>query len=168
MDFGVTGGEDEPIDEIGYIGKTLHQREKVGPLKEISHAEFVHTIYKNNKLKEIMFLISQIDNHTGCVTKNELDDIVKKQYPEQLKDKNLIPIISMFSSIQNKILIDHQKFRDWILKGLAKIELKVEKKRLMSKQYRKPRDNQVTALDLLAHQGQSKIDKGEYADLQKS
>ena len=45
----------------------------------------------------------------------------------------MIPIISMFSSIQNKILIDHQKFRDWILKGLAKIELKVEKKRLMNK-----------------------------------
>ena len=39
----------------------------------------------------------------------------------------------MFSSIQNKILIDHQKFRAWILKGLAKIELKVEKKRLMNK-----------------------------------
>lgn len=150
MDFAVTGGEDEPIDQIGYIGQTLHERGPAGPLKEITHSDFIRVIHQNNKLKEIMFLISQVDNHTGCVTKNELDDIVKLNYPNELKDKNLIPIISMFSSLQNKILIDHQKFRDWILKGLAKIELKLEKKRLMNKQYAKPNDSQITALDLMA------------------
>ena len=46
MDFAVTGGEDDPVDEIGYIGKTKHEREKVGPLKDISHSEFIYTIYK--------------------------------------------------------------------------------------------------------------------------
>lgn len=154
MDFVVTGGEDEPVDEIGYIGKTIHEREKIGPLKEISHGEFIQVIYKNNKLKEIMFNISQIDNHTGCVTKNELDDIVKMMYPEQLRDRNLLPIISMFSSSQNKILINYQKFRDWILKGLAKIELKLEERRLKSRKYSRPKDSQVTALDLMAQQNQ--------------
>ena len=58
MDFAVTGGEDDPIDQIGYIGRTVHEREKQGPLKEISHGEFIYTILKNNKLKEIMFDIS--------------------------------------------------------------------------------------------------------------
>lgn len=77
-----------------------------------------------------MFDISQIDNHTGVVTKNEMDDILKLHYPDKFKDKDLMPIINLFSSIQNKILIDHQKFRDWILKGLAKIQLKLEKKKL--------------------------------------
>ena len=58
MDFAITGGEDDPVDQIGYIGKTVHQREKIGPLKDISHGEFIYVIYKKNKLKEIMFDIS--------------------------------------------------------------------------------------------------------------
>lgn len=66
-----------------------------------------------------------------------MDDILKLHYPEKLKDKNLMPIISLFSSIQNKILIDHKKMRDWILKGLAKIELKIEKKRLINNKDRR-------------------------------
>jgi hypothetical protein len=107
MDFAVTGGEEEPIDQIGYIGKTIHERDKFRKLKEISQKEFFEAIYKKNKIQEIMFLISQIDNGTGCVTKNELDDIVKLNNPE-LRDFNLIPLISMFSSLQNKILINHQ------------------------------------------------------------
>lgn len=159
MDFTVTVDVDEPVDEIGYIGKTVHEREKLGPLKEISHGEFIQTIYKNNKLKEIMFFISQIDNHTGCVTKNELDDIIKKMYPEQLRDKNLIPIISMFSSSQNKILIDYKSFRDWILKGLAKLELKLEERRLRTKKFSRPKDSQVTALDLMAQQNSQLMQK---------
>ena len=79
-----------------------------------------------------MFDISQIDNHTGVVTKNEMDDILKLHYPDHFKDKDLIPIISMFSSIQNKILIDYSKFRDWILKGLSKIQIKLEKKKIQN------------------------------------
>lgn len=155
MDFAITGGEDEPVDQIGYIGKTLHQREKLGPLKDISNGEFIYVIFKNNKLKEIMFDISQIDNHTGVVTKNEMDDILKLHYPEKLKDKNLMPIISLFSSIQNKILIDHKKMRDWILKGLAKIELKIEKKRLINNKDRRIQGGQVTAMDMISHQNNS-------------
>lgn len=151
MDFAITGGEDDPVDQIGYIGKTVHQRDKLGPLKDISHGEFIYVIFKNNKLKEIMFDISQIDNHTGVVTKNEMDDILKLHYPEKFKDKNLMPIISLFSSIQNKILIDHQKMRDWILKGLAKIELKIEKKRLMKQKDQRIKGGQVTAMDMISH-----------------
>jgi len=149
MDFAVTGGEDEPRDVNGYLGKTVHERGKM-QLKEITPTDFIKTIYTRNKLKEIMFQISQIDNSTGAVTKNELEDIIKLNYPDTLKDKNLMPIISMFSSPQNKILIHHSKFRDWILKGMAKLQMQDEKKKIAKQAYfesKKP-----SALDLLAQQ----------------
>lgn len=134
MDFAVTGGEDEPGDVNGYLGKTVHERGKM-KLKEITPTDFIKTIYTRNKLKEIMFQISQIDNSTGAVTKNELEDIIKLNYPDTLKDKNLMPIISMFSSLQNKILIHHSKFRDWILKGMAKLQMQDEKKKIAKQAY---------------------------------
>ena len=66
-----------------------------------------------------MFTISKIDlNPTGFVTKTELDDIVKISYPELL-DRDLAPVISKFSALQNKICIDYRRFRDTIVQSLA-------------------------------------------------
>lgn len=110
MNFEVTGLEDEPIDVSGYTGKSKFYRDLI-PLKEISSTDFVRVIAEDNKMKEINFTISQIDNHTGAVTKSELDDILKLNYPEKLKDKNLMPIISRFSANNNKILIKHKDFK---------------------------------------------------------
>ena len=98
-----------------------HYREKVTlvPFKE-SH--LIRLMYEDNQMKEIMLLIKQIDkDHNGYVTSTELDDILKLIYPKKLKNKDLIPVLTQFSSIQNKILIDYKKFRNWVLKGQDKL-----------------------------------------------
>jgi len=55
------------------------------------------------------------------VTRPELDDIMKMLYPNDLANRDLIPIIKMFSSIQNKILIDYKSFINWVKKGVKRI-----------------------------------------------
>ena len=52
-----------------------------------------------------------------------MDDILKLYYPE-FEDKNLLPLIKKFSSIQNRILIDYKGWRDWILSETKKLEAK--------------------------------------------
>mmetsp|Transcript_37012 Transcript_37012/g.56752 ORF Transcript_37012/g.56752 Transcript_37012/m.56752 type:complete len:169 (+) Transcript_37012:1449-1955(+) len=123
-----TQGDDEPMDIAGYLGKTEYYRERVKmvPFKD---AELLHAMYKDNKMKDIMLLIKQIDkDHNGYVTSTELDDILKLKYPKELKNKDLIPILTQFSSIQNRILIDYKKFRDWVLKGQEKLRSQDEAK----------------------------------------
>ena len=72
-------------------------------------------IYQENKLDSMMITIKQIDkDHNGYVTRTELDDILKMLYPTELDNRDLIPIIKKFSSIQNKILIDYKRFITWI------------------------------------------------------
>ena len=70
-----------------------------------------------------MGTIKEIDkDHNGYVTATELDDILKLYYPETLNDRELIPHIKKFSSIQNRILIDYKEFRDWIKLSIANIK----------------------------------------------
>lgn len=60
--------------------------------------------------------IKDIDKeHNGYVTITELDDILKIYYKKELTDKNLKEIFKPFASIQNRILIDYKKFRDFLL-----------------------------------------------------
>ena len=116
----VENDADEIVDVMGYLGKTKPYRPK-RDLKDISFDEFYMILCKDNKLKEIMFAISQIDmTHDGYVTKNELDDILKDCYPNTLADRELGPNIGKFSSPQIKILIDCKKFRDAVLQAMAK------------------------------------------------
>ena len=68
-----------------------------------------------------MNTIKQIDkDHNGYVTRNELDDIIKNNYPKELEDKNIMQIINKFGSIQNKILIDYKAFKTWLISELNK------------------------------------------------
>ena len=70
-----------------------------------------------------MNTIKQIDkDHNGYVTRNELDDIIKNNYPKELEDKNIMQIINKFGSIQNKILIDYKAFKTWLISELNKIK----------------------------------------------
>jgi Ca2+-binding EF-hand superfamily protein len=81
--------------------------------------ELAKLIHRNNKLVDIMRAIKDIDKeHNGYVTSTELDDILKLSYKKELSDKNLKLMFKPFSSIQNKILIDYKKFRDYLLNGL--------------------------------------------------
>ena len=61
---------------------------------------------QDNKLKSIMLTIKEIDkDHNGFVTLTELDDIIKLYYRQELMNKDLIPFINKFSSLQNRIFI---------------------------------------------------------------
>jgi len=61
--------------------------------------------------------IKDIDReHNGYVTATELDDIVKLAFPALL-NRDLKDIFRPYASIQNKILIDYKKFRDFLLNG---------------------------------------------------
>lgn len=68
----------------------------------------------------IMRAIKDIDKeHNGYVTSTELDDILKINYKNELTDKNLKEIFRPYASIQNRILIDYKKFRDYLLKSIS-------------------------------------------------
>lgn len=62
-----------------------------------------------------MKCIKEIDkDNNGYVTNQELDDILKLIYPEKLGDKDLKRLFRRFASIQNTILIDYKKMRNFI------------------------------------------------------
>jgi len=84
VDFANSKNPDEPTDNLGFLGVAEWYREKKLNMSPISEREFVTVVAgKGNKLKEIMFTISQIDkDRNGYVTKNELDDILKLFYRE--------------------------------------------------------------------------------------
>ena len=74
--------------------------------------------------------IKDIDKeHNGYVTVTELDDILKLAYKKELEDKNLKEIFKPFASIQNRILIDYKKFRDFLLKKITQAAIKSESRR---------------------------------------
>ncbi len=69
---------------------------------------------------DIMKRIKEIDReHNGYVTSTELSDILQIAYPN-LQNRNIKALFQNYSSIANKILIDYKRFRDDILKGIAK------------------------------------------------
>lgn len=78
-------------------------------------------------MRDIMLKVRQIDpRHNGFVTLQELDDIIKMSYPEQLNTRDICPIISKFESPQYKVLIDYKQLADWILLGLNKLKKRDE------------------------------------------
>ena len=78
---------------------------------------------KDNKLKSIVLTIKEIDkDHNGFVTSTELDDIIKLYYRKELMDKDLLPFINKFSSLQNRILIHYKSFQQYLKKNVTRIE----------------------------------------------
>ena len=57
------------------------------------------------------------------MTKTELDDILKHHYPKSLGERNLLPIINKFSSINNKILIDYKQFQIWLKDSMLNLQI---------------------------------------------
>ena len=63
--------------------------------------------------------IREIDrDNNGYVTNQELDDIFKMHYNNELKTKDIKTLFKPFASLQNRILIDYKKFRDHLLTKL--------------------------------------------------
>lgn len=118
VDVHENNGDDDPIDEAGYLGQFYRKKTNLVP---ISEADFIQVLSKNNQLAEIIRIIKEIDKQrNGFVTSTELDDILKIVYKDELYNKDLIPIIRQYASIQNRILIDYKKFRDHIVTEIKK------------------------------------------------
>ena len=91
---------DEPNDPNGYLGQTKFYRTHIKNIVPITEDQLMTIISKDNKLETLMITIKQIDkDHNGYVTRTELDDILKMLYPNDLANRDLIPIIKIFSSI---------------------------------------------------------------------
>eukprot|EP00347_Sterkiella_histriomuscorum_P012608 403367915 len=113
-----TDDEDVAVDTSGYTGN-FHRHVDEKNLKPYSMERLADLIFRNNQLVDIMRAIKDIDKeHNGYVTVTELDDILKISYKAELADKNLKAMFKPYASIQNKILIDYKKFRDYILEKL--------------------------------------------------
>jgi Ca2+-binding EF-hand superfamily protein len=109
----------------------------------------LNILIKTDKLKEISLMIHQIDkDRNGYVTRNELDDILKENYPNELADKNLFPYINRFCSISNKILIDYKAFKEWIRMALLEAESRPSEKdtksQLTEARFKKTKSNEAT------------------------
>jgi len=121
--------DDIAIDASGYTGN-FHRPKNEANLKPFSRQELADLIVKDNQMVQIMRHIKDIDKeHNGYVTVTELDDILKLAYKKELADKNLKEIFKPFASIQNRILIDYKKFRDFLLKKITQANLKSESRR---------------------------------------
>mmetsp|Transcript_12643 Transcript_12643/g.12451 ORF Transcript_12643/g.12451 Transcript_12643/m.12451 type:complete len:268 (+) Transcript_12643:762-1565(+) len=108
------------VDNSGYFG--IFYREKI-QLDHITEKELIDVIMKNNKLVSIMKNIKEIDqDNNGYVTNQELDDIFKMHYEKELKTKDLKTFFKVFASLQNRILIDYKKVRDYLLKKVEERE----------------------------------------------
>jgi Ca2+-binding EF-hand superfamily protein len=69
---------------------------------------------EKNKIKQVMLAITHVDkDKSGCVTRTELDDILKDVY-EELQDKNLHPFLTKFCTEQNEMLLLHKRFKEYI------------------------------------------------------
>lgn len=101
------------VDNSGYFGIFYRKKET---LEDISEEDFYKVIKENNKMVHIMKNIKEIDkDNNGYVTNQELDDIFKMHYKAELGLKDLKKIFKKFASIQNRILIDYKKCRDFIM-----------------------------------------------------
>ena len=104
LDFDKNGGEDNVYDASGYTGQMFRpkQTRKLTPIDE---AEFYNLFKKENSLKQMDNMLREIDNfpgssgRTGFCTRQELDDILKIIFKEELENRDLEEIIAPFSPI---------------------------------------------------------------------
>lgn len=84
-------------------------------LTKLSEGEVFKILAQDeSKFVQVMRTIRNIDrDNNGYVTITELDDILKIQYSE-LQNKDIQTAIKKFRSIQNRILVDYKKFRDYV------------------------------------------------------
>jgi Ca2+-binding EF-hand superfamily protein len=100
-------------DAYGYIGQSLRPKSKNTEL--MSEREFLRLFVVDDKLSQIMTMIRYIDkDRNGYVTTTEMEDILHEVYAEKLKNRDFKHILRVFTCVQNPILLDYNKFRDFI------------------------------------------------------
>lgn len=81
----------------------------------MTEKELVQIMLQKDRLKEIALAIRHIDpDKNGFVTQQELDDIFRENYREEMEGKHIFDLIKDFRSMSNKILVDYGKFKKWI------------------------------------------------------
>ena len=109
------------VDTAGYFG-TNHRLTELHSKKFVELTDFnviLDLIVEKNLLIKIMQTIRTIDrDKNGFVTNQELEDILKLFYKEQLDKYDLKPAFKSFASENNRLLIDYYKFRDYVTKHL--------------------------------------------------
>jgi hypothetical protein len=94
----------------GYLGLFYREKKQLTPISEV---ELVDIVTRRNRFPQIMKVIKEIDrDNNGYVTNQELDDIFKLNYEEELASRDLKPFFKKFASLQNRVLIDYKKVRD--------------------------------------------------------
>lgn len=101
-------------DPAGYTGQFTRKNSK-HRLKPMNDREFLGVIARDNQLMKVMNMIRYIDKEkNGCVTTSEMDDILKEVYPVEFKGRDYMAILKHFCQIQNPILLDYNKFKDFL------------------------------------------------------
>ena len=108
------------VDISGYFGLFYREKRQLVPITE---AEVLEIICRDNKLVPIMKVIKDIDiDNNGYVTNQELDDIFKMHYERDLGSRELKPVFKKFASIQNRILIDYKKMKEYLTKKVLELK----------------------------------------------
>ena len=102
------------------------------------------------------------------MTRPELDDIMKMLYPNDLANRDLIPMIKMFSSIQNKILIDYKSFINWIKKGIKRISEDIQMSEQKESRTRTPQTKKVGDLNTTLIQNKIKKLQGKIDNMKEN
>ena len=109
--------EELKMDLAGYVGDFHRHRVGTEIKKRIgfSEEELITMMVKDDKLKEIALAFREVDpDRNGFVTQQELDDIFRENYKEQMVGRHIFTVCKDFRSITNKILVDYNKFKGWL------------------------------------------------------
>lgn len=106
------------MDKAGYVGDFHRHRVGTDGIKQrigLSEPELVTMMINDDKLKDIALAFREIDpDRNGFVTQQELDDIFRESYREQMEGRHIFTLCKDFRSITNKILVDYNKFKGWL------------------------------------------------------
>ena len=111
------------MDLAGYVGDFHRHRiggEEIKKRTPLTEDELMEIMVKNDRLKEIALAFREIDpDRNGFLTQQELDDIFRESYREQMAGKNMFGLVKEFRSATNKILVDYNRFKKWVYSALT-------------------------------------------------
>ena len=93
---------------------------------------------------------------------------MKMLYPNDLSKRDLIPIIKMFSSIQNKILIDYKSFMNWIKKGIKRLNEETQMSEKREYRTKTPQTKKVGDLNTTTIQNKIKKLQGKIENMKEN
>lgn len=101
-------------DPAGYTGQFNRPNSK-HRLVVMNDREFLQVFANDNRIMKVMTMIRYIDKEkNGCVTTSEMDDILKEVYPDQFRGRDYKQVLKAFTAIQNPILLDYNKLKDFV------------------------------------------------------